>query len=187
MVALRALIGRLLGHPGPAVQVLAATLGYAVIYLWLTGDLAGGGDGIRAHFPAWARAFESRGTLQFEPVGLIMLGPLVWTFSPINTGLALLVGGLVGLNAAAGWLAWRAPAHCPIPRAGLLASLSALLTGGACCAPLLLVWLGLPVAGAVAVLAPLLIPVSLVLLMISLWRLARHVMATPAGASGRKP
>ena len=178
MRALLSVVTSLLSHPVTASAVGTITVVYALLYLWLTGDIMGGGQGgWLALFPAWERVWETRGPFQFEPVGLFFLGRLVWTFSPINTLLALILGLLVGLNLVAGWRLWRAPRACGLGSSGtgLLAALPALLAGGACCAPLVLIWLGLPIAGAVASLAPILIPVSLLLLCVALWVMAKRL------------
>ncbi|MBW6389828.1 hypothetical protein [Billgrantia antri] len=178
MRALLRVVSSLLSRPGTASAVGAIMVVYALLYLWLTGDIMGGGHGgWLALFPAWERLWQTRGPLQFEPVGLFFLGRLVWTFSPINTLLALTVGLLIGLNAVAGWRVWRSPRHCSLGAAssGLLGSLPALLAGGACCAPLLLIWLGLPFAGALASLAPMLLPGAALLLLIGLWGMARRM------------
>ncbi|GGX86524.1 hypothetical protein GCM10007160_12310 [Litchfieldella qijiaojingensis] len=177
MKAMLALSATLLEHPGTRAVIGVVAIGYALLYLWLSGDIAGGGSGVHASFPAWERVFEWRAPFQFEPIGLIALGPLVWTFSPINAFLALIMGTLVGLNLAAGWLAWRAPRVCRTrgASAGFFAAIPALLAGGACCAPLVLIWLGLPIAGAVAGIAPVLIPAAIVLLLVGLWGLSRSL------------
>lgn len=178
MRPLKHLLVALPRYPSHLVVLLMSALAYTGLYLWLTGDLAGGGlGGFDAVFPAWQRVFEARSTFQFEPVGLITLGPLVWTFSPLNFLLALAMGMLVGLNLVAGWRLWRAPKTCELRSAstGLLAAIPALLAGGACCAPLVLIWLGLPIAGAVVSLAPVLIPVAILLLVAGLAGMARQL------------
>ncbi len=164
-------LGGVLGSPARRLTLGLIACGYALLYLWLSGDIAAGGSGWQASFPAWSRLLEPRGPLQFEPVGLLMLGPLVWTFSPLNTLLSLVMGMLLGLNLLVGWRLWRLPRRCSLrgSNLGLLAVLPGLLAGGACCAPLLVIWLGLPVAGAVAGLAPLLVPAALLLLLVGLW------------------
>ncbi|ATJ83922.1 hypothetical protein ACFPTY_12905 [Halomonas beimenensis] len=175
MSAMVRLLGALLSRPASLAVILGTALGYALLYLWLVGDIAGGGrGGLRLAFPAWERAFESRGALRFEPVGLIELGPWVWTFSPLDTLIALGLGGLLGANLAGLWRLRRAARQCPVkpPSGALLAGLPALLAGGACCAPLLVIWLGLPIAGSLAVLAPWLVPLSCLALLLGLWRLA---------------
>jgi hypothetical protein len=187
MSALAKLLVKLLRSPRQVSLLLLTALAYAGLYLWLTGDLAGGGQGgVDALFPAWQRLFETRGPFQFEPVGLITLGSLVWTFSPLNLLLALLLGLLVALNLVAGWRLSRAPRACGLKPSGsagtgLLAAIPALLAGGACCAPLVLIWLGLPIAGAVASLAPLLIPLAVLLLLAGLWGMARWLDVAQGG------
>ncbi len=144
---------------------------YGALFLWLIGDLGGGGGGgLRATFPAWARVWEARGPFHFEPVGLIEAGPLVWTFSPVNTLLAGGLGLLLGTNLVLGWRLRRVSRACGWQASGstFLSSLPALLAGGACCAPLALIWLGLPLAGALASLTPWLIPLAALLLLASL-------------------
>ncbi|MBF8221488.1 hypothetical protein [Halomonas sp. 328] len=172
---------RLMARPAALLALAIMAMSYALAYLWLTGDLAGGGwGGWEASFPAWERLFERRGFLQFEPVGRIMLGSLVWTFSPLNTLVALAMGGLLGLNLLAAWWVWRSPRVCGVggSAGGILAAIPALLVGGACCAPLVLIWLGLPIAGAVVGLTPLLIPLALVLMLAGLWVMSRRLDAS---------
>ncbi|MBB3232359.1 hypothetical protein [Halomonas stenophila] len=175
MTALARLLAALFSRPATLAMMAATALGYALLFLWLSGDIAGGGRGdVRLSITAWHRMFESRGPLRFEPVGLVELGPWVWTLSPLDTLIALGLGLLLGGNLAGLWLSRRAPAACPrrAPASGGLAALPALLAGGACCAPLLVVWLGLPIAGGLAVLAPWLIPLAYLALLLGLVRLA---------------
>ncbi|RDB43961.1 hypothetical protein DU490_04500 [Halomonas sp. DQ26W] len=181
MRPLARIILKMLSRPTMVLAMSGVMLLYTLLYLWLTGDIAGGGaGGWHTTFPAWERVFQSRGPFQFEPVGLISLGALVWTFSPINTLMAAGMGLLVGLNVVAGWWLWRSPRQCGLggSSTGLLALVPAFLAGGACCAPLILIWLGLPIAGALAGVTPLLVPVALLLLVVGLWfslqRLARE-------------
>lgn len=178
MKPLAQIILRMLSHPASAGAAGIVMAVYMLLYLWLTGDIAGGGaGGWQSVFPAWERAFQMRGPFQFEPVGLITLGALVWTFSPLNTLFAATLGGLVGLNAVAGLWLWRTPRQCGLggSRTGLLAAIPALLAGGACCAPIVLIWLGLPIAGVLTSLTPLLVPVALLLLVAGLWLSLRRL------------
>ena len=175
MTALARLLAVLVSRPATLALMTTTSLGYALLFLWLSGDIAGGGrGGVHLSLTAWQRMFESRGALRFEPVGLVELGPWVWTFSPLDTLIALGLGLLLGGNLAGLWLARRAPAACPRrgPHVAGLAALPALLVGGACCVPLLAVWLGLPIAGGLAVLAPWLIPLAYLALLLGLVRLA---------------
>lgn len=179
MKPLARVILRMLSRPTSASAAGTVMAVYALLYLWLTGDVAdGGAGGWQAAFPAWERVFQARGPFQFEPVGLITLGALVWTFSPLNTLLAAVMGLLVGLNVVAGWWLWRTPRQCGLggSSTGLLAAVPALLAGGACCAPIVLIWLGLPIAGVLAGLTPLLVPVALLLLVAGLWLSLRRLV-----------
>ena len=133
MKPLARVILRMLSRPATVMAVGGIMAVYALLYLWLTGDIAGDGTGgWQAAFPAWARAFQTRGPFQFEPVGLITLGALVWTFSPLNVLIAATMGLLVGLNGVAGWWLWRTPRQCGLggTGTGLLGAIPALLAGG---------------------------------------------------------
>lgn len=181
MTALAALRDALVGRPRNAVLVGGCGLAYAALYLWMIGDLGpGGGGGLAAHFPAWDRVWQARGPFHFEPVGMIEVGPWVWTFSPLNTLLGLGIGLLLGGNLVLGWRVRRAAIHCAWhpPGGSLLAALPALLAGGACCAPMVLIWLGLPLAGVLSPLLPWLLPLAVLLLLASLATLARRLAAS---------
>ncbi|MBD3895688.1 hypothetical protein IEI94_07460 [Halomonas sp. ML-15] len=172
MKAMARVLVRMLSRPGTLLAISGIMVLYTLLYLWLTGDIAGGGrGGWSTAFPAWERALQMRGPFQFEPVGLISFGALVWTFSPLNTLLAAIIGLLVGVNIVAGWWLRMRPRQCGLGSAssGWVALLPALLAGGACCAPLILIWVGLPIAGIVAGVAPLLMPVALLILTAGLW------------------
>lgn len=175
MRPLRALWVTLARWPLGLGLVASVALGYGGLYLWMIGDLGGGGaGGLHVAFPAWERVWEARGPFHFEPVGLVEAGPLVWTFSPVNTLVAWGLGLLLGTNLALGWRLRRVSRACGWQASGstFLSSLPALLAGGACCAPLALIWLGLPLAGALASITPWLIPLATLLLLASLAYLA---------------
>ncbi|TLF51766.1 hypothetical protein FEI13_07430 [Halomonas urmiana] len=181
MTALAALRNALVGRPRDAALIGGIGLAYAGLYLWVIGDLGPGGEGgLAARFPAWERVWQARGPLYFEPVGLIEAGPWIWTFSPLNTLLALGLGLLLGGNLVLGWRVRHGASHCAwrAPGGSLLAALPALLAGGACCAPMLLIWLGLPLAGALIPVLPWLLPLAALLLLASLLILARRLAAS---------
>ncbi|MEQ6889988.1 hypothetical protein ABE957_15030 [Halomonas sp. CS7] len=181
MTALAALRDALVGRPWDAALVGGVGLVYTGLYLWVIGDLGpGGGGGLAASFPAWERVWQTRGPLYFEPVGLIEAGAWIWTFSPLNTLLGLGLGLLLGANLVLGWRVRHAASHCAwrAPGGSLLAALPALLAGGACCAPMLLIWLGLPLAGALIPVLPWLLPLAALLLLASLGILARRLAAS---------
>jgi len=152
---------------------IAATCGvaYAGLYLWALGDLDRGGTGW--HWQPVAvtleRALAMRAPFQFEAVAMAELGPVLWLVSPGNLVVAGLLGLLLALNLD-GALDLRRGAACSVGSSqGALAAgaAPALLAGGACCAPSLLLLLGIPGLGGFVALFPWLIPVSLVLLLAS--------------------
>lgn len=154
-------------------------VGYALAYLYLLGDLdraPGAGWSITLGDPgAW---LDRRGLMQFEPIALLELGPVLWLFSPTNALLAAVLGALLALNLDGAWQLWRQPAACAMRSGqrdvslgtgsgGVLAAFPALFAGGACCAPSILLLLGMPSLGAFAGLFAWLVPVSLALLVAS--------------------
>jgi hypothetical protein len=150
---------------------LAAACGvaYAGLYAWAIGDLDLGGQGW-----SWQpvsltleRALAMRAPFHFEAVALAELGPLVVLVSPGNAAVGAVLGLALALNVD-GALDLRRQAACATPTShGALSAgaLPALLAGGACCAPSLLLLLGMPGLGAFVALFPWLIPLSLLILM----------------------
>lgn len=110
------------------------------------------------------------GPFLYRPVALLELWVVVWEFSPLNT---LLGGGLallVGLNMAASYLAVVQPRSCGISAStGVLASIPALFAGSACCAPVIVLILGLQVSGTLITAFTWLLPVSITLLVVTLF------------------
>lgn len=160
--------------PVPRRVALGAGLLYAVFYLWVIGDLDAAG------YSAWqfqlgqfdlARVFRARAPFYFEPVAMLQAGHLLWFLSPLNLLITASLAGLLGANVH-GVLALRRGGgdQCPIgSRGSVSGALPALLAGGACCAPGLLLLLGIPALGAFAGLFAYLIPLSLILLALSRW------------------
>lgn len=144
LAAVRAAFGR------RDVRVVAGgtAVAYLVVYLVATGELASGtGDvGVVVVADPLARAFQRTGTLRFESVALVDAGIVRFLFAPLNllvgAGLAALIGANLGLS----WLAWRQPRACGLGAksgVGLVAGVPALLSGAACCAPVLLIVVGI--------------------------------------------
>lgn len=100
---------------------------------------------------------------------MLELGVAVILLSPVNIIIALSLGLLLMLNLH-GALDLRRQSECRLPTGGTtMAALPALFAGGACCAPALLLLIGLPGLGAFISLFAWLVPLSFVLLVISRW------------------
>ena len=151
---------------------LFATLTYLVAYLWMTQQLiVRSGTG----FDWWivgdplARLTERRGPLSFEPIGVLEFGYGTMLLAPIDGGIGAVVALLVGLNVALAYLAIVQPRSCGIGAgAGAVAAVPALLSGSVCCAPVLLLVLGIQASGTLLTVLPWLLPVGVALLVGSL-------------------
>lgn len=157
-------------------------LGYGIFYLYAIGDISFYGPphwGVHVAEASLDRLFSARSTLMFEAIGVVELGWLVWLVSPLNL---LLTGVLAGLLAANihGVLYIRAnPTRCRIAgNKGLLGAVPALFAGGACCAPSLILLLGIPGLGAFSALFGWLMPVSIIAL--GLNRIWQHRQGAPS-------
>jgi hypothetical protein len=108
-----------------------------------------------------------------EPGAVVYLAPL-------NTVLGLVLATLVGLNLAITYLAWRQPAACGLgaSSAAAVAGLPALLSGAACCGPILLLIVGVQATGLLLTAFELLVPVATLLLVGSLLLVGRQVDPT---------
>lgn len=95
--------------------------------------------------------------------------------SPLNLVIAVGVGFLVGLNLAYSYAAFREPACSTGDAAGLLAGVPALAAGGACCAPVVFVVLGVQATAGLLALQTLLLPASVLALVGSLVYVPRKV------------
>ncbi|UIO99197.1 hypothetical protein Hbl1158_11730 [Halobaculum sp. CBA1158] len=175
----RALSAALGDRVAVAVGVASAVL-YVLAYLVAAGDLGGsrsavaGGD-TPAVDVTLAAAPLSR-TLSGEAVALVTVGPVETLLAPATLSVAGALGGLVGANLALSALAWRRPRVCSVsPASGVAAGVPALLSGTACCGPLVFIVLGLQASSAALTAVAWLRPVAAALLVISLlwaaWRL----------------
>lgn len=173
--AIRASLGR---HDARAVFA-GTTVGYLLAYLYALGHLAPGGGGVGVTVtPDAANRFlqPSFGAFSFEPVAAIALGPVTYLFS-LNTILGLGLSALVGLNLALTYLVWRQPTACGLgtKSAGAAASIPALLSGAACCGPLLLIIVGVQATGLLLTAFEFLLPLAAALLVGSLLLVGRQI------------
>jgi hypothetical protein len=167
-------------HRRDAQVVLAAvTVGYFVVYLWAIGHLAPGLGGYDVTLVAdpLSRLFEpALGPLSFTPVATVDIGPLTYLFS-LNSIIGLAIAVLVGLNLAVTYLAWTQPTACGLGQSssGVIASLPAVLSGTACCGPVVLIVLGIQASSVLLTAFQFLLPVAVVMLVGSLVLVGRQV------------
>jgi len=162
-----------------ALVFTVTTAGYLLVYLWAIGHLAPGLGGFEVVVVdgAVGQLFtQARGPLAFRPVARVSLGPLTYLFS-LNTVLGAGIAALVGLNLALSYLAYTSPRACGVgsQSAGLLASVPALLSGSACCGPVVLVVLGIQASSVLLTAFQLLLPVAVLALVVSLVLVGRQV------------
>lgn len=155
------------------------TIAYLFVYLWGIGHLDTGptGYGITVVSNAAGRFFQpALGAFSFEPVAIVAVGPITYLFS-LNTVIGLVLAALVGLNIAVTYIVWRQPKACGIGSrsAGALAGLPALLSGTACCGPVLLLAVGVQASGLLLTTFEFLLPIAAVLLLGSLLLVGRQV------------
>lgn len=149
------------------------TLGIAAVYLVLflvaLQDLTPGGSGFGLVTTGWSRMIERTGTVTFEPIARLTMPGVTILLSPLNLLIGGIISVLVGLNLLVTYIAFRQPKACSFNRStGILASFPALLAGGACCAPAIVLILGLQLSSTLVTAFQVLIPLAVVLLIVTL-------------------
>lgn len=183
--AIRATLARVDGK----VVFGATTLAYLLGYLLAVGHLLPGPGtaGVAVADQALSRFLRpALGPFSFEPVVRVDLWAVSYLFSfnsVLGAGLAL----LVGTNLAVSYLAWRQPSACGIGRssAGLFAGIPALLSGFACCGPLVLIVVGVQATGAILTGFQFLLPAAALLLVLTLLAVGRKVDPAVVEADAR--
>jgi len=177
----------------PAYRRLALLFGggYLLLFMIAMRDLTPGGEGFSILTVPWARMLERTGTLTFEPVVQVMIPGWTLLVSPLNLAMGGILAGLASLNLVVTWIAVRHPRACGFNRSsGILASLPALLAGSACCAPVPMLLLGLQIPSLMMPVFQVLIPLSAVLLLVTLKllldRTELELLTSPEG-SGDAP
>lgn len=174
----RAAVGLTLERKDGVLVTVGTAVAYLLLYLVATQALVAGRGGFDLTIAAnpWDLLFRQNGVLSFEPIALVDLGIVRLLLSPPEILVAGGIAALVGLNLGLSYLAWRQPAACGIsPGAGMFAAVPALLSGSACCAPVLLIILGIQASGLLIVAFDVLLPVSVLLLLGSLFLVARRI------------
>jgi hypothetical protein len=164
------------------VLLFTVASAYLAVYLFAVGHLRPGPGGFDLFVVAdpLSRAFQPVGPFSFEGVAVVTLGPATLVVSPLDILIGSALSLLVGVNLAVSYLASRHPAACGISpgtgtSAGVFAGLPALLSGAACCGPVVLVALGIQATGLLLATFSVLVPAAALLLVGSLVYVGRAV------------
>jgi len=155
------------------------TVGYFLVYLRALGHLAPGLGGYSITVvsgPLGKLLQPALGPFSYTPLARIQLGPVTYLFS-FNSVIGFGLSVLVGLNLGLTYLAWRQPKACGIGQSstGILASIPAVLSGTACCGPVVLIVLGIQASSALLTTFQFLLPLSAFMLVGSLVLVSRQI------------
>lgn len=172
-----AIVMTLSRRDGQAVFLLVTTV-YLLVYLWAIGhlDIGLGGFSITLVDDPLSTLVRPEGAFSYRPVAQVVLGEITYLAS-LNTLIGGGVATLVGLNLAVSYLMWRHPAACGIRQSssGVIAGIPALLSGTACCGPVVLIAVGIQASSALLSVFQFLLPVAVLLLLGSLILVGRQL------------
>jgi hypothetical protein len=159
------------------IAALISLAAYVVLYLtamqYLFVAAPGATESLLALdvLPDWrSLAFRQRGPFLFEPIGVLHLAPLVIFISIPNLAIALALGVLVGANVAVSYYGFHGLGMRGLRGIhALIGTTPALISGAACCVPTLILVIGLQLTATLATVWSWLVPLSALLLIISLW------------------
>lgn len=176
-------IATALAARGPRLVFAASTLLYLAVYLYAIGHLRPGLGGFELTVvadPLGTFLQPELGPLSFRPIASLRLGPVTLLVS-FNMAIGLGLAALVGLNLAVTALAWTQPKACGVAgrSAGVFAGLPALVSGTACCGPLVALALGIQLSSALLTTVQFLVPLAAVLLVASLLWVGGRVEPVP--------
>ena len=122
--------------------------------------------------PSWRiLLFRERAPFLFEPIGAFYIGNVKIFLSIPNIFLATVLGLLVALNLALSYYSLRFLQLRGVRGfTSLLSTIPAILSGMACCTPTIILLIGLQVTATIITVWSFLVPLSILLLFISLWR-----------------
>lgn len=167
------------------IMAVLIALVYLIVYSLITGLIA-------VNLSEWGFSllilenwpdliFRVRTPFNWEPIGLLSLGPVNVFLAIPNMIFGLIIGVLVGANISISTYTYKARTVCNLnPASSVISAIPALLTGVACCGPTLLISLG--IASATVTIAfvsilPFLFPLALIGLVLSLtwsgWKLSQ--------------
>jgi hypothetical protein len=145
---------------------------YFILYLTGIGHIGIGQWGFRINTVAdpLARMTQLRGPFQWEPIALIVSGPIELLVSPANIVLGGALAALVGVNLGVSLVAYRGPSACRFGSgAGVAAGVPGLLSGFACCGPTILLVIGVQASTTILTAFQWLLPATGVMLIATLF------------------
>lgn len=160
-VAVRGALSRRDGR----VTAVVAAAAYLVVYLVGMGHLGTGpwDFALSVVSDPLARMVEPTSPFQWEPVALLVAGPVELLVSPLNLALGSALAVLVGINLGVSVVAYRGPSACRLGSgAGVAAGLPGLLSGFACCGPTVLLVVGLQASATILTVFQWLVPLAVV-------------------------
>ena len=150
------------------IAVIIAIL-YLVAFLLAVQNLSIPGGQIMVRGGNLSTMFRRTGFLLFDAVAIVQTPLFTLLVSPLNILMGLVLSLFVGLNLTMSYIAWKQPRACSVNKAtGTLGILPALLAGGACCAPSILLILGIQATATLITASQWMIPLAFVLLLGSL-------------------
>ncbi len=156
---------RVLAHRRYRRTVVVIGALYLVAFLLALGSLTIPGGPTMVATGDLQAMFRRTGFLLFDAVALVQTPLFTLLISPINIAMGIVLSILVGLNLTMSYIAWRQPKACPVNRAsGSVGILPGLLAGGACCAPTILLILGILATATLITASQWMIPIAFVLL-----------------------
>jgi len=166
------------------IVFLLILIAYILLYLSATQQLIftarmGPADSFFALkiLPNWPELiFKSRSPFLFEPIGALYLGHnLKLLLPPPNLLIAGILGTLVAANLATSYYSFRNLGLRGVRGFGALAgTIPAVLSGATCCAPTIVLVIGLQLTSTLATVWSLFVPISFVLLLLALlWSLRK--------------
>jgi hypothetical protein len=148
-----------------------SSVAYLLVVQLATGDLSVGRsvgfDVVFARDPL-GKLLARTGPASFEPLARLDVGQVQLLLAPGDLLLGTTLAALVGANLALTYLAIVQPKACGIDTgAGVLAAVPALLSGTACCGPIVLLSVGVTASGALVSIFAWLVPLGMLSLLAS--------------------
>lgn len=142
---------------------------YLIAFLLAVQNLSIPGGQTMARAGNVSAMFRRTGFLLFDAVAIVQTPLFTLLVSPINILMGIVLSAIVGLNLTMSYVAWRQPRACSVNRAtGMVGMFPALFAGGACCAPTVLLILGIQATATVITASQWMIPLAFALLLGSL-------------------